>query len=48
MTRHPATEQILRWFAYEHLAPGPVQDTSLEAKDAFVRAAIAAEWEANA
>lgn len=67
MTRHPATEQLLRWFDYEHL-PDDLQEVSepagqlatlmvsvlpdgpelsaglrklLEAKDCFVRAAVA-------
>lgn len=65
--RHQATQQIMRWFAFDHLPEGPVRSTSyqcaqlahemliglpdgpeltvglrklLEAKDAFVRAAI--------
>lgn len=65
--RHPATQQIMRWFTYDHLPEGPVRNAShecaqlahemliglpdgpeltvglrklLEAKDAFVRAAI--------
>lgn len=67
--RHPATQQVMRWFAFEHLPAGPIRDTSqfcailaddmvrdlpddpelvtglrklLEAKDAFVRTAVAA------
>ena len=67
--RHPATQQIMRWFAYDHLPEGLIRDTSitcwntacimvdnlpddpelvtglrklLEAKDAFVRTAVAA------
>jgi hypothetical protein len=67
--RHPATQQVARWFDWEHLPEGPARDTSkacgflaadiiaglpdgpelttglrklLEAKDCFVRAAIAA------
>lgn len=26
--RHPATQQIMRWFAYDHLPAGPIRDTS--------------------
>jgi hypothetical protein len=72
--RHPATTQLLQWFAFDHLPLGEVRDTShscalladdmardlpdgpelttglrklLEAKDCFVRAAIAAQREAT-
>jgi hypothetical protein len=68
--RHPATQQLLRWFVFGHLPQGRVRGTSqlcaqfaedviqglpdgpelttglrklLEAKDCFVRAAIAAQ-----
>jgi hypothetical protein len=68
--RHPATQQLLRWFVFGHLPQGHVRDTSqlctqfaedviqglpdgpelttrlrklLEAKDCFVRVAIAAQ-----
>lgn len=67
--RHPATQQVTRWFDYDHLPEGAPRDVSkacaflasdiivdlpdgpelttglrklLEAKDCFVRAAIAA------
>ena len=68
--RHPSTQQIARWFAYEHLPEGSLHRNAsatcaqtarkmiehlpdspelvaglrhlLEAKDSFVRAAIAA------
>lgn len=69
--RHPATEQVLRWFDFDHLPPdlsvisertallahdmtnelpdGPELTTGLrkllEAKDCFVRAAVAARTE---
>ena len=66
--RHPATQQVSRWFEFDHLREGIVRDTSevvarladgmiltlpdgpelttglrklLEAKDCFVRAAVA-------
>lgn len=66
--RHPGTQQIMRWFSYDHLRDGYLRDTSqlcatlaedmvkalpdgpelttglqklLEAKDCFVRAAVA-------
>lgn len=72
MSRHPSTENLVRWFDASHLRPGVVQDVSevvgelagtllthlpdspeltaglrhlLEAKDCFVRAAIAAQDE---
>lgn len=68
--RHPSTENLLRWFGYDHLRPGLPRNVServsmlvddvvdalpdspelsaglrhqLEAKDCFVRAAIAAQ-----
>ena len=72
-TRHPATQQVLQWFTFDHLPQGAARDTSqlcatlaedvidglpdgpelttglrklLEAKDAFVRCAVAAQREA--
>lgn len=27
-TRHPATEQLLQWFTFDHLPQGAVRDTS--------------------
>lgn len=27
---HPATAQVLRWFAYTHLPEGPLRETSAE------------------
>lgn len=68
--RHPATQHLLQFFAFEHLPAGPIRNTSaqcstlahnlagqlpdgaelsaglrklLEAKDCFVRTAVAAQ-----